>query len=250
MTYEQIEKKMKQWRKHIGILPMPQEYIDYHRALAEEALGKLSVTVHSKGLQDDGWFDGMQILQAVIELPDGELVKVKWHDNRSKGYFMQKCKGGGWGVFKGEEARIFRRFKTPDSLAIALGNSDTNIAERALRDIRNLVNVRVFLTRQLRNSETLTAKTGSIEFVGRYEFYTTDIETFRTLADYDAGIPVKPIPVPAPELEQFKTLSDEAVTNIRDYYSEDFDLVQTLVDLGHLPASYITELNDPYVPTP
>jgi hypothetical protein len=97
----ELKMKMRLWRE--GLAPMPGEYIDLHRGLAEAALEEMrkrGVVVHRAWLADQGWLDGFRCLHAVVELPKNRLLKLQWHDSGTRGYFMQACTGsGGWFSF-------------------------------------------------------------------------------------------------------------------------------------------------------
>lgn len=82
--------------------PLPQAYIDYHQRLAHAELAALVETYgiglaeNASGdprLVDDGWCDGMRVLQVSIT-PDGyRYLTLRWHDgNRA---FMRDT-GHGW----------------------------------------------------------------------------------------------------------------------------------------------------------
>ena len=99
MEYSQIEKQMKQWRSSQGFLSLPQSYVDYHQNLANVELENLKskgAKVHSVTLENDGWGDEMENTVVVLELPNEDIIKHKWNDSHAKGYFMKRCKGGGW----------------------------------------------------------------------------------------------------------------------------------------------------------
>lgn len=98
---ESIEKKMRMWRR--GVISIPQEYIQFHKDLAEKALKEMPsiVTVHRTYMADDGWLDGMQFLHAIIETGRGKLHKIKWCDSQ---HFMEEMPSGGWGLFRVEKS--------------------------------------------------------------------------------------------------------------------------------------------------
>ncbi len=95
-------REMKLWRS--GLAPMPENYIAFHRSLAEarlEELAKGGLVVHSRAMEDAGWLDGMRELRAVVETRSGKLLKLTWNDSNQD--FMRRCDGGGWAaLFEGD----------------------------------------------------------------------------------------------------------------------------------------------------
>jgi hypothetical protein len=91
-----IEQEMKRWRA--GLTAMPIRYITFRKEQALEALASETTwIIHSKELVRDGWGDDMKFIQAIIELPDETLKKIKFTDSAT---WMERCKHGGWSLFK------------------------------------------------------------------------------------------------------------------------------------------------------
>ncbi len=85
----------------IGVGPLRGEYIDAHLKLAEVEMINLAIyqiKIHARSMVNDGWGDGMKLLQLIAEEPNGKLVKIRWHDG-NKEFFIQ-CKSGGWAPYK------------------------------------------------------------------------------------------------------------------------------------------------------
>jgi hypothetical protein len=79
---KRIEEEMKVWRG--GFSSLPSSYITFHMELAQSRLEVLKknygIKVHATDMISDGWGDGMQVRQAIIETKSGELRKLKWMD--------------------------------------------------------------------------------------------------------------------------------------------------------------------------
>lgn len=88
-----ICRKIEAWRN--GFTSMPQEYIDWHRGIAEIRLEELSkkfaIRVHSTEMISDGWLDGMRTLRAIVETKSGNLLDLKYNDSNQD--FMKKDVG-------------------------------------------------------------------------------------------------------------------------------------------------------------
>ena len=63
--------------------PLPQRYIDLHERAARERLADLCAThamhVIAAELVEDGWFDGMRVLQATLATRRGRM-DIVWND--------------------------------------------------------------------------------------------------------------------------------------------------------------------------
>lgn len=101
MNYPEIEQKMKAYR--IGMTQLPEEYIAYHKDLAETALSELKkqgVIVHAVSMVSDGWgIDSMKVLQAIVE-ENNTLSKIIWHDANSEGAWFVSSPCGGWVLWR------------------------------------------------------------------------------------------------------------------------------------------------------
>ncbi len=96
MDYAKIEAEMRLWRRDLR--SFPQEYIDYHEALATAAIQELKdagYKIHSQFMERDGWADGMRHLVLIVETRSGSLYKLYWKDSHSKGSWFEVSPGGG-----------------------------------------------------------------------------------------------------------------------------------------------------------
>jgi hypothetical protein len=89
---------LKMWQR--GLIDFPQDFIRYHRELAEAELARLKAlhgfTVYRTYMAGSGWLDGMQQLHVVLETRQGKLMKIKWNDSHQEGHFFVRCESGGW----------------------------------------------------------------------------------------------------------------------------------------------------------
>lgn len=88
-TPQKIKKQMDLWRE--GLIAIPDEYIDFHRKLAEEELEKIKeygFEVEDKWMSSDGWLDGMRVLYVDIkDLRTGEIYKIAWDDGNQEYFY-------------------------------------------------------------------------------------------------------------------------------------------------------------------
>ena len=96
MEYEKVDQLMKQWR--LGFTSFPEEYIDFHKNLADTATQDLKdrgYTVHRQWVSTDGWFDGMKTTYLIVETPSGRLAKVSWTDSGRNGCWSEHYQNHG-----------------------------------------------------------------------------------------------------------------------------------------------------------
>ncbi len=70
------------WQLGIGSV---RPYATWHAKLARTEVSRLvaefNLKAHGEGtFASDGWFDGMKVLNIVVETPAGNLIKLRWHD--------------------------------------------------------------------------------------------------------------------------------------------------------------------------
>jgi len=92
---KEISQEMKLWRIGLGVIP--KAYIEFHKNRALETIKELEAQgfkFHGNlVMKSDGWFDGMRLLNAILETPDGDLYKIVWNDSNQE--FFVKHKHGG-----------------------------------------------------------------------------------------------------------------------------------------------------------
>src|SRR4051812_989068 len=93
---EHIAEHMRVWRAHGCFGKCPKSYVDFHKDLARKALESLSglFTVHRQWEDGDGWFDGMEVVWAVVKHKrTSRLIKLQWHDGNQE--FFASFESGG-----------------------------------------------------------------------------------------------------------------------------------------------------------
>lgn len=104
---ESVEREMTEFRRAMRN-SVPYSYVRFHERLALEtleAMKEAGLKVFMGELVDDGWADGMQALQAVVELPNGELAKIQWNDTNQG--FLQFLPNGGRAYPHSDELKPF-----------------------------------------------------------------------------------------------------------------------------------------------
>jgi hypothetical protein len=84
---------------NLDLVPMPKEYIEFHRGIGQEVLATLvamyGIRVIGTTMRDAGWFDGMKELNAIVEDRFGRVHRLVYCDQNQG--FMVKCEHGGSG---------------------------------------------------------------------------------------------------------------------------------------------------------
>lgn len=86
--------EMQLWRQ--GLRALPESYIRFHKELAEKALDLLvegGYILHRRYMADQGWFDGMRAMFAIVEVKPNKVVKLTWHDGNQEWFLCHE--GGG-----------------------------------------------------------------------------------------------------------------------------------------------------------
>lgn len=83
------------WRLGIGsILPYAKWHAKLARAEVKRLVAEFDLKTHGEGtFASDGWFDGMRVLNIVVETPTGNLIKLRWHDGNQG--FMRRHPSAG-----------------------------------------------------------------------------------------------------------------------------------------------------------
>lgn len=126
------------------------------------------------------------------------------------------------------EKRAFQRFQTPNDLAESL--SSTNLFKRYLgrKAMKAIGHVRHTLLDFLGSPEFLQKQTDRIAFIGHQPDFLTDVEHLRELLTLDKSVTIpsddtKSHRNPA-EVDKF--LSEEAISNLKKWYSADFAIYE------------------------
>lgn len=75
------------------------EYIEHHKHMAVKELARmedLGLRIHHTEMVSSGDFDGMKLIEAVVEYKD-QLCKIKWHDSPrddASNFFVKHESGG------------------------------------------------------------------------------------------------------------------------------------------------------------
>jgi hypothetical protein len=89
---ESIVQEMQAWRDRECLDDVPQSYVDFHADLAKEELKRISsfygLDVVIMTVNNDGWFDGMNLVTATVRTRTDRYVLLSWHDG-NQGFMVQ-----------------------------------------------------------------------------------------------------------------------------------------------------------------
>lgn len=172
------------------------------------------------------------------EIPVGQKVTFVVRDpiGRFVSGFNSRLRRGGTAHFREwseEEGRTFRRFPSPESLALALGSDVEQDVEDATAAIASVMHLRTHQTAWVGGLDALRARQGDILLVGRQWALADD---FARLADL-IGLPTRQLPADPDRSHRTPpgfstTLSDAAAAHVRAWYADDYALLAELTRLG------------------
>jgi len=159
------------------------------------------------------------------------------------------------------ELEAFARFHTPDELARALSSSNSATRSAAQRAMHTIGHVKWSLSDYWGGLENFAKCPNSTFFVGRTEHFDEDFERLIRVLEDEGALLSEVTKVDhvhgAPDIyEGFKHLSKLAITNIIEWYKEDYEIIRRLIEAGHLPDEYLPEVEklnlemEPYAPLP
>lgn len=129
------------------------------------------------------------------------------------------------------EKEAFRRFSTPNQLALALHSEDAEEKFDAERAMQSIAHVRDSYWKWFESEEYFLSRLGDLFFIGFQERLSADFEVLKSKLELPNCLLLPEDPILAhanlPGLD--KTLQDDAVKNLRRWYAEDF----LFLDLCH-----------------
>jgi hypothetical protein len=126
-----------------------------------------------------------------------------------------------------EEKLAFERFAAPNDLAVALGSSDVGERNRAQDAMRSIGHVKTSYWDWFQNEAYLRSRLGDLFFIGFQERLDEDFEIVKS----KLGLP-EDLKLPHDEVRAHrnptgldKKLSDEAISNLNEWYKRDFEFI-------------------------
>jgi hypothetical protein len=132
-----------------------------------------------------------------------------------------------------EEKLAFERFATPNDLAMAITSTDAVERDRAAEAMRSIGHVKTSYWDWFQDEEYLRSRLADIFFIGFQERLDEDFEIVRA----KLGLP-EDLKLPHDEVRAHrnptgldKTLSDEAIGNLNEWYKRDFEFIALCKDI-------------------
>ena len=137
------------------------------------------------------------------------------------------------------------KFPTPNDLALALTSDDVKTKQFAYEAMNNVVHIKDNLETYLKSSENIKNHKDKICFVGRFEHFEEDLIKLKKKVglSHSEGSEI-PHYRNMNIYDHMKHLDKKAIENIRQYYHKDYEIIQTLINEGHLPNNYINEITN------
>ena len=132
------------------------------------------------------------------------------------------------------EKKAFRRFNTPNQLALALASKDAEVKDFAESAMQSIAHVRDSYWKWFEKEEYFLSRREDLFFIGFQEHLSADFEILKSKLGLPDSLllPTDPIQAHAnlPGLD--KTLQDEAVENLRRWYRDEYlflDLCRSII---------------------
>lgn len=136
-------------------------------------------------------------------------------------------------------------FKTPNDLAEAIYTEDDELrtlAQNAMNNIYHMDSIKRYLI----SCENIKKNKDKILFVGRFEHFSEDIENLCKLCNVTlpANIPhFHDLAQHHSDYRDVTKLTKKAKDNLKKWYSDDFKLIHTLIEINKLSNNYMAELH-------
>ena len=166
------------------------------------------------------------------DVPAGEKVVFFLRDPISRfvsGFLNQQRQGlpRYFSPWTPGEKRAFSRFSTPNELAIALSSEDPDLRNAAEAAMRTIKHVRSSVWGWFGDPDYFSSRAGDVLFVGFQERLGADFERLKEILNLPSSIRL-----PDKETESHKTpdvadkrLSDEARTNLEEWFAADYEFL-------------------------
>lgn len=168
----------------------------------------------------------------LCDIPKGEKVIFFLRDPVSKfvsGFHSRQRRGepkfsAPWTA---DERSAFEDFGTPNQLATAISSQDLERKERAHRAMKCIPHVRASYWDWFGSEEYFESRQADIFFIGFQESLAEDFETLRLRLDLPQNVKLPTDDVLAHRSPQDldKTLTDEAIENLKKWYREDIKFI-------------------------
>ena len=170
------------------------------------------------------------------DIPAGDKVAFIVRDPISRfvsGFYSRKRQGQPrYDVpWTREEKLAFGRFQTPNDLAIALSSKDSQTKDLAVEAMQTIGHVSTHYRDWLISADYLLSRKSDIIFIGRQETLEQDFEILKRILGITAvsliADPVRSHRNP----HQDTRLEPEAIENLREWYREDYRLLDVILPL-------------------
>ena len=166
------------------------------------------------------------------DIPRGDHVVFFLRDPVSRyisAFYSRKRKGQPRFVrpWSTNEAIAFREFETPNSLAIALSSEEITVRKKAIHAMNRIRHVNDRYWDWFKNESYFLSRRDDIFFIGLQETLSNDFDRLKT----KLGIP-RDVKLPDDDIDSHrnqphldKTLDEQSITNIKEWYQVDYDFI-------------------------
>lgn len=166
------------------------------------------------------------------DIPIGESVIFNIREPISRfvsGFYSRKRQGqpkGFWPWSK-DEKKAFEYFSTPNQLAVALSSSSLEERDRAHEAMKSIMHVSSSYWDWFINERYFKSRLPDIFFIGFQEKLTEDFEFLKSKLEMseNAHLPNDDVLAHKTPKGWDKTLTDEAIDNLKKWYKDDFKFI-------------------------
>jgi hypothetical protein len=176
--------------------------------------------------------------KSLKDIPEGQKVVFFLRDPISRyisGFYSRKREGKPRYTipWRPEEHDAFNHFESAVVLAESLSHQDVNVRDRAKRAMTNIQHVKDRYSKWLISPEYLSYRSGDILFVGFQESLAHDFVALKQLLCLPGQIdlPQDSIEAHKNDYENIPQLSENARLNLRNWYSVDYKILNTALDM-------------------
>lgn len=139
------------------------------------------------------------------------------------------------------ETMAFSYFNKPNNLAIALFSEKKELRERAMMVMINMYHIKTFLVDWVGSIDYFRTRRDDILFIGRQEYLNEDFELFKQILGLPKGLklPRDRVKANISPVSCDNNISPEGASNLKKWYSRDYEFLEVCVELGFLPSDYL-----------
>ncbi len=153
-------------------------------------------------------------------------------DRFVSGFYSRKHKGlpGAYYEWSGPEKEAFGRFQTPNELAVSLSSRDPGTRRDAAKAMKSIGHVNASYWHWFTDEAYFLSRRNDVLFIGAQKDLDRDFAHLKKILNLprELELPAENTPRNASPADVDKFLDDDAITNLKSWYSRDFQFIELL----------------------